>query len=67
LADSQNQSRKAYDQCKTEPAARAAAQSVATAMDACKAFDPNAKFESGLANILTLEQKQKYRELLAKA
>ena len=65
LETEQNQARDAYLKTTCEGTCRAAAQGVATTAQACKQYNANSKFESGLANILTREQFVKYRELSA--
>ncbi|MCW8131684.1 MAG: hypothetical protein KIS92_15165 [Planctomycetota bacterium] len=66
LAKAQDESRAAYQKCSCEASARAAAGKVAYAAQALKAFDPNARFASALANILSNEQMKQYREYVAK-
>jgi len=65
LGKEQSQARNDYMKTNCESSCRAAAQTVATKAQACKQFNSNSKFESGLAGILTREQYLKYKELSA--
>lgn len=56
LVAAQEQARQGYDKAEGEAAATGWAQRVMTAGEALKRFDPNLKFASGLAGILTQEQ-----------
>ncbi|HYF49049.1 MAG TPA: Spy/CpxP family protein refolding chaperone [Planctomycetota bacterium] len=64
LATQQNDARKAYEKANCETSYYDAARGVMAAIQACKSFDANKRFESGVLAILSGEQKTKFRELL---
>jgi hypothetical protein len=64
LSKQQNDARSAYEKAATESAYYDAARGVMDAINACKSFDANKRFEAGMLAILTVEQKTAYRDLM---
>jgi hypothetical protein len=64
LSRQQNDARSAYEKASSESAYYEAARGVMDAINACKSFDANKRFEAGVLAILTLEQKTAYRDLM---
>jgi hypothetical protein len=67
LEKAQADARAAYLKASTESAYREAAQNVLAAMNLCREFQPNKKFEVVLSSVLTHEQRTKLKELSRKS
>ena len=67
LTKAQTDARIAYTKADTTQAYLDAAKDVLGAAEICKSFNANQQFESLVANILTADQRAKYRQLLAKS
>jgi hypothetical protein len=67
LNKDQSEARSAYGKAVTQTVIMDTARKVLDAADAIRSFNPNAKFDLGIAGILSVAQKAKYRELKAKS
>ena len=67
LSKDQKDARDAYGKASTQTVIYESARKVMDAADAIKNFNPNTKFDLGLASILSYEQKTKFRELKMKS
>jgi len=63
LAKEQAEARSAYGKAVTQTVIMESARKVMDAAEAIRNFNPNSKFDLGIAGILTVAQKAKYREL----
>jgi len=67
LAKEQSESRSAYDKAVTQSVIMESARRVIDAADAIHNFNPNTKFDLGIAAILNSQQKAKYHDLKMKS
>lgn len=67
LTKEQSDARAAYEKAVTQTVISETARKVMDAADAIKYFNPNTKFDLGIASILNSTQKDKYRELKMKS